>query len=163
MSDIIELSELDFNDNFGGGNDDWNKKSSNFGGGLEFLMNDKIKESSKSTSDINLDDLNNLENELNDLVDDIPDSSFKPKSDMFSSPSSMFEEKQSVKFSDGPSVGKATSNIGGDNKTWDGYSTFNNVPLNPDKQMPSQPQLSKEEMLREKFKILRKLEALEKK
>ena len=28
MSDIIELSELDFNDNFGGGNDDWNKKSS---------------------------------------------------------------------------------------------------------------------------------------
>jgi hypothetical protein len=163
MSDIIELSELDFNDNFGGGNDDWNKKSSNFGGGLEFLMNDKIKESSKSTSDINLDDLNNLENELNDLVDDIPDSSFKPKSDMFSSPSSMFEEKPSVKFSDGPSVGKATSNIGGDNKTWDGYSTFNNVPLNPDKQMPSQPQLSKEEMLREKFKILRKLEALEKK
>ena len=163
MSDIIELSELDFNDNFGGGNDDWNKKSSNFGGGLEFLMNDKIKESSKTTSDINLDDLNNLENELNDLVDDIPNSSFKPKSDMFSTPSSMFEDKQSVKFSDGPSVGKSTSNIGGDNKTWDGYSTFNNVPLNPDKQMPSQPQLSKEEMLREKFKILRKLEALEKK
>ena len=163
MSDIIELSELDFNDNFGGGNDDWGKKSSNFGGGLEFLMNDKIKESSKTTSDINLDDLNNLENELNDLVDDIPNNSFKPKSDMFSAPGSMFEDKPSVKFSDGPSVGKATSNIGGDNKTWDGYGTFNNVPLNPDKQMPSQPQLSKEEMLREKFKILRKLEALEKK
>jgi hypothetical protein len=68
MSDIIELSELDFNDNFGGGNDDWNKKSSNFGGGLEFLMNDKVKESSKPTSDIDLDDLNNLENELNNFL-----------------------------------------------------------------------------------------------
>jgi hypothetical protein len=162
MSDIIELSELDFNENFEG-NNEWDKKSSNFGGGLEFLMNDKIKENSKSTSDINLDDLNNLENELNDLVDDIPATSFKPNSDMFSSPSSMFDDKPSVKFSDGPSIGKSTSNISGDAKTWDGYGKFNNVPLNPDKALPSQPQLSKEEMLREKFKILRKLEALEKK
>lgn len=162
MSDIIELSELDFNENFGGEND-WDKKSSNFGGGLEFLMNDKIKEGSKPTSDIDLDDLNNLENELNNLVDDIPDNSYKPKSDMFSSPSSMFDDKPSVKFSDGPSIGKATSDIGGDSKTWDGYGKFNNVPLNPDKVMPSQPQFTKEEMLREKFKFLRKLEALEKK
>ena len=164
MSDIIELSELDFNENFeGNSNNEWDKKSSNFGGGLEFLMNDKIKESSRQTSDINLDDLNNLENELNDLVDDIPPSSFKPKSDMFSSPSSMFEDKPSVKFNDGPSIGKSTSNISGDAKTWDGYGKFNNVPLNPDKVLPSQPQLTKEEMLREKFKFLRKLEALEKK
>lgn len=164
MADIIELSELDFNENFeGNSNNEWDKKSSNFGGGLEFLMNDKIKESSRQTSDINLDDLNNLENELNDLVDDIPPSSFKPKSDMFSSPSSMFEDKPSVKFNDGPSIGKSTSNINGDAKTWDGYGKFNNVPLNPDKVLPSQPQLTKEEMLREKFKFLRKLEALEKK
>jgi len=162
MAEIIELSELDFNDNFGN-NNEWENKSSNFGGGLEFLMNDKIKESSKSSSDINLDDLNNLENELNDLVDDLPGNSFKPKSDMFSSPSSMFDDKPSVKFSDGPSIGKSTSSISGDAKTWDGYSKFNNVPLNPDKVLPSQPQLTKEEMLREKFKFLRKLEALEKK
>ena len=162
MSDIIELSELDFNEKFES-NNDWNKKSSNFGGGLEFLMNDKIKENSKSASDIDLEDLNDLENDLNNLVDDIPSSSFKPKSDMFSSPSSMFEDKQSVKFNDGPSIGKSTSNISGDAKTWDGYGKFNNVPLNPDKSMPSQPQLTKEEMLREKFKFLRKLEAIEKK
>jgi hypothetical protein len=166
MADIIELSELDFNENFGGdggGQNDWDKKTSNFGGGLEFLMNDKIKDS-KPTSDIDLDDLNNLENELNNLVDDIPDSGgFKPRSDMFSEPSSMFDDKPSVKFSDGPSIGKSTSNIGNDSKTWDGYGKFNNVPLNPDKVLPSQPQLSKEEMLREKFKFLRKLEALEKK
>jgi len=166
MAEMIELSELDFNDNSGGGND-WSKKSTNFGGGLEFLMNDKMKEASKVTSDIDLDDLNNLENELNNLVDDIPSTSnsYKPSSDMFSSPSSMYNEKPSVRFSDGGSsnIGKATSDLDGDSKTWDGYGKFNNVPINPDNALPSQPQLTKEEMLREKFKFLRKLEALEKK
>ena len=168
MAEMIEISELDFNDNSGSSN--WNNKSSNFGGGLEFLMNDKIKESSKLSSDIDLDDLNNLENELNNLVDDIPGTnsggSYKPASDMFSAPSSMFnDDKPSVRFSDGGSsgVGRATSDLGGDAKTWDGYGKFNNVPINPDKGLPSQPQLTKEEMLREKFKFLRKLEALEKK
>ena len=165
---MIEISELDFNDNSGGSN--WNNKSTNFGGGLEFLMNDKIKEGSKLSSDIDLDDLNNLENELNNLVDDIPNTSsggsYKPASDMFSAPSSIFnDDKPSVRFSDGGSsgVGRATSDLGGDAKTWDGYGKFNNVPINPDKGLPSQPQLTKEEMLREKFKFLRKLEALEKK
>jgi hypothetical protein len=166
MAEMIEISELDFNDNSGG--NDWSNKSSNFGGGLEFLMNDKVKESSKLSSDIDLDDLNNLENELNNLVDDIPSTSsgYKPASDMFSAPSSMFNDDKpsSVRFSDGGSgIGKATSDIGGDSKTWDGYGKFNNVPINPDKGLPSQPQLTKEEMLREKFKFLRKLEALEKK
>ena len=166
MAEMIELSELEFNDS---GNDDWrNKKSTNFGGGLEFLMNDKIKEGSRVTSDIDLDDLNNLENELNNLVDDIPstNSGYKPASDMFSTPSSIFnDDRQSVRFNDGGSsnIGKATSDLGGDSKSWDGYGKFNNVPINPDKGLPSQPQLTKEEMLREKFKFLRKLEALEKK
>jgi hypothetical protein len=167
MAEMIELSELDFNDV---GNNNWdNKKSTNFGGGLEFLMNDKVKESSKISSDIDLEDLNNLENELNNLVDDVPNTNigYKPASDMFSSPSSLFEDnKPSVRFSDGGSsnIGRATSDLGDDSsKTWDGYGKFNNVPINPDKGLPSQPQLTKEEMLREKFKFLRKLEALEKK
>ena len=167
MAEMIELSELEFNDS---GNNDWNnKKTTNFGGGLEFLMNDKVKESSKISSDIDLEDLNNLENELNNLVDDFPSTSngYKPASTMFSSPSSLFDDnKPSVRFSDSGSsnIGRATSDLGDDSsKTWDGYGQFNNVPINPDKGLPSQPQLTKEEMLREKFKFLRKLEALEKK
>ena len=167
MAEMIELSELEFNDS---GNNDWNnKKTTNFGGGLEFLMNDKVKESSKISSDIDLEDLNNLENELNNLVDDFPSTSggYKPASTMFSSPSSLFDDnKPSVRFNDGGSsnIGRATSDLGDDSsKTWDGYGQFNNVPINPDKGLPSQPQLTKEEMLREKFKFLRKLEALEKK
>ena len=113
-----------------GGNRSGNK-SVNFGGGLELLMNDKIKDSGKPTSDIELDDLNNLENELNNLVEDIPSNSFKPKSDLFSSPSSFFEEKQGVRFSDEePSIGQSTSQTSNNTKTWDGFGKFNDIPMN---------------------------------
>jgi hypothetical protein len=159
MDDIIEISELDLND----GDFGFERKSSNFGGGLELLMNDKIKESARPSSDINLDDLNNLENELNNLVDDIPSNSFKPKSDLFGSSSSFsFDDKPSVRFNDS-SIGQDTAQTENDTKTWDGYGKFNNIPINPDKAVPMEPKLSKDEMLREKFKYLRKLEVLEKK
>jgi len=156
MADIIELTDLDIGGpSFG--------NSSSFGGGLELLMNDKVKDSNP-TSDIELEDLNNLENELNNLVEDIPSSSFKPKSDLFSSPGSFFEEKHSVKFSDEePSIGQSTSQTSNNTKTWDGFGKFNDIPLNPDASIPMEPKLSKDELLREKFKYLRKLEALEKK
>jgi hypothetical protein len=168
MADFIELTELDINDDSSNWNNRPSLKSSNFGGGLELLMNDKVKESKTQNSDIDLEDLNNLENELNNLVDD-SNTSFQPRSEMFSNPSSHFgshfgsDEKQSVKFSDGPAIGKSTAESSTDSKSWDGYAKFNNVPLNPDKPVSSQPQLSKDEMMREKFKFLRKLEALEKK
>ena len=48
-------------------------------------------------------------------------------------------------------------------KTWDGYGKFNNVPLNPDKTVNLEQPLNKDEMLREKFKYLKKLEILEEK
>jgi hypothetical protein len=164
MADIMEITELDFNDNdFGGGRGGGFGKSSNFGGGLELLMNDKIKESNRPSSDINLDDLNNLENELNDLVDDFPSESFRPKSDFFSKPSVSFEEPSINIGGFDNNLGKSTSQTENDNKTWDGYGKFNNIPMNPDKSVPLEPRMSKEEMLREKFKYLRKLEGLEKK
>ena len=53
---MIEISELDLNDS----NFSFEKKSTNFGGGLELLMNDKIKDNNKPTSDIDLDDLKDL-------------------------------------------------------------------------------------------------------
>jgi hypothetical protein len=162
MSDLMEITELDFNDDFGGG------RSSNFGGGLELLMNDKVRESSRPTSDIDLDDLNRLENELNDLSD-IPTTSFAPKSDLFDKPS-----PRSVSFNDEPALklngfgsdtglGRATSETENDDKTWDGYGKFNNIPINPDKQIPLEPRLSRDETMREKFKYLKKLQGLEKK
>jgi hypothetical protein len=158
MDDMIEISELDLNDS----NFSFDKKSTNFGGGLELLMNDKIKDSNKPTSDIDLEDLNNLENELNNLVEEIPDNSFKPKSDLFGGTSIRFDDKPSVRFNDS-TIGQSTSQTENNNTTWDGYGKFNNIPLNPDKAVPMEPKLSREETLREKFKYLRKLEGLEKK
>jgi hypothetical protein len=159
MADIIEISSLNLDDG-------WNQnKSSNFGGGIELLMNDKIKEgNSRSSGDIDLEDLTNLENELNDLVEDtpmdIPSSSFQPRSSLFGATT---EEKPNVRFREEPSIGESTAGVDDPSKTWDGYGKFNNIPMNPDKHVSSQPQMSKEELLREKFKFLRKLEALEKK
>ena len=154
----MEISDLDFNDS----NFSFENKSSNFGGGLELLMNDKVKDSSRPTSDIDLEDLNNLENELNNLVDDTPSSSYKPKSDLFSGQNFSFDDKPSVRFNES-TIGQSTSQTNNDNKTWDGYGKFNNIPMNPDKAVPMEPKMSKEDMLREKFKYLRKLEGLEKK
>ena len=155
----MEITELDMNDSGFG-------RSSNFGGGLELLMNDKVRESSRPTSDIDLEDLSKLENELNDLVEDIPSGGFAPKSDLFDSkPSVSFGDDTPIRLSsfDDNNLGRATSDTENDNKTWDGYGKFNNIPLNPDKSFQTEPKLSKDEMLREKFKYLRKLEALEKK
>jgi hypothetical protein len=166
MADFIELTELDINDTANNWSSTPASRSTNFGGGLELLMNDKIKENKTQKSDIDLADLNNLENELNNLVDEST-TSYQPKSDMFNNPSSSFvqDDKQNVRFSfgDAPAIGKSTAHSAAENKSWDGFAKFNDIPMNPDKPISAQPQLSKDEMLREKFKFLRKLEALEKK
>jgi hypothetical protein len=166
-NDIIDISSIKLNDG--------PMKSTNFGGGIELLMNDKVRDGgSKPTSDINIDDLDNLENELFDLVEeDAPSrstydnkSNFFGKTVNFDNPSSdkpnvRFEETSNFGSSDQPSIGKSTAQQSGEEKTWDGYAKFNNIPINPDKPQSNEPQMSKEELLREKFKFLRKLEALE--
>uniref|UniRef100_A0A6C0LBL0 Uncharacterized protein n=1 Tax=viral metagenome TaxID=1070528 RepID=A0A6C0LBL0_9ZZZZ len=159
-SEIIDLSMEE--------DTSFRQKSVNFGAGIELLMNEKTKKESAGSSDIHLDDLNNLEDELNNLTSDIDSGNnqfFEGKSNFFSKqvPSA---EKPSVSFSEegvDNNIGKATAETTPDSKTWDGYGKFNNIPINPDKAPPSAPQMSKEELLREKFKYLRKLEALEKK
>ena len=67
------------------------KPSVNFGPGIELLMNDKKKTSSRAnspSSDINLADLQDLENDLNDLsidkTDDVKYSLRESKSSAFS-------------------------------------------------------------------------------
>jgi hypothetical protein len=159
--------------------------SVNFGGGIELLMNDKRKnDGSKAPSgDIDLEDLTELENELNDLSIDINQ---EPRNIHTTSKSDMFKNAFSgsiklnssndndndndddnikLKFDDTPNIniGKATASSSNDSKTWDGFGKFNNIPVNPDKYMSDKPKMTAEELLLEKFKILRKLEALESK
>jgi hypothetical protein len=154
------------------------RPSVNFGGGIELLMNDKRlngnSDSKKASKDIDLGDLTDLEQELNNLVEEPPKSapSFS-KSGLFDSPVFKLntgEVKDNVSIgsivsiNDSPQVGKATAaSAQGDNKTWDGFTKFNNVPINPDKVMSDKPKLSPEELLLEKFKVLRKLEEVERK
>ena len=77
--DIIDISAIHLNDSGSRG------RQSNFGGGIELLMNEKKKEGKSGGSDIHLDDLNNLEQELNELVDDTGfGGGYDKKSDFFS-------------------------------------------------------------------------------
>jgi len=48
-------------------------------------------------------------------------------------------------------------------ETWDGFKKFNNIPVNPNTEVPTQPRMTTEQILREKIIYLRKLEALAKK
>ena len=162
--DIIDISDdLNLDSN-------WGSKSSGSNFGLELLMNDKSAASRAPTSDIDIDDLNNLEAELNDLANETAPMTNSYESGLFGLKTD-FDDKPSVRFDDKPSVfsggsgslGQSTASQGGDSKTWDGYGKFNNIPINPDAHMSSKPRLSKDEELREKFKYLRKLEDLERK
>ena len=176
------------------------KPSVNFGGGIELLMNDKVRKSEGKrtpTMDIDLGDLNDLEAELNNLVEEPRSAPAVSKSGLFNS--SLFggfklnsdkgnndrgnndrgndkgnNDRGNDNVSIGsivsvndfppPNVGKATaSSAQHDSKTWDGFTKFNNVPLNPDKAQSDKPRLSPEETLLEKFKVLRKLEEIERK
>jgi len=146
------------------------RPSVNFGSGIELLMNDK-KSEKKESSSVEIDDISKLEDELNDLSESIDTNSKKinepsSKKSLFSG---LFGEKkdgENIKQIIGnndekETLGKATSNMN-ENKTWDGYGKFNNVPISLDKQ-DTKPELTKEEELKERFKYLRKLEDLERK
>ena len=142
-------------------------RSVNFGPGVELLMNDKSKkDSSAPKGDIDLGDLDTLESELNDLSQESKKSTKEMRSSLFSIPTGGSSSNEKLDVDDSspdetPSIGRATSKIDDAEKTWDGFTKFNDIPLAPD--TPAEPELTKEETLREKFKYLRKLEDLEKK
>ena len=139
-------------------------RKTNFGGGLEFLMNEKKIDTHSSGGNIDIDDLNTLENELNDLAgNDGNPVSNNFDSGLFGIKTDFEDDRPTVHFDDIPSIGHDTANTQADTKTWDGYGKFNNIPVNPDRFMSAEPKMSKEELLREKFRYLRKLEDLEKK
>ena len=150
--------------------------SVNFGSGIELLMNDNVKSSDKAKSDINISDLNTLEDELNDLSNNInpngdePNISSLPKSDLFKSLKTTSQSNnenivlnknigeataESLNYSINDSNGENNKDGNQEAKKWQ----FNNVPIDPDK--PIEKSLSPEEILAEKFSILRKLESLE--
>jgi Family of unknown function (DUF5767) len=189
MDDFIEITEL--NDISTGSNS--NSKSVNFGGGLELLMNDKAKSGGKKNSngDVNdLDDLATLEFELNNLTDADNLGSFETfetngnnksggnKSgggfaNLFSSATdSIFssnetsspQKEKGFSINVNKTLGEETADASyGDQTTWDGYSKIN-TPINPDKTFISpEKMVTKDEAMMEKFKLLKKIESMERK
>ena len=162
MDDIIEIGDIDTPTEL---------PSANFGAGIELLMNEKRQTSDKKDGDdIDIQDLDNLESELNafsDIKINIADTS-KPDFDDNSKGISL-GESNSVKFNFDkvevqPSIVTDTKeNMKNDNQTWDGYSKFNDIPLNPSVDHSSSRHRTKEEALKEKFNLLKKLEVLERK
>ena len=124
--EVFELSELEpITLNLGG------SSSSNFGSGIELLMNEKNKSSSASTR-IDLGELDKLENELNELSSS---NSSAPQSESRSIGgfgASLFGMAASEKRSDEPKIGQATVEGIGNTKTWDGFSKLNEVPVGGD-------------------------------
>ena len=135
--------------------------SMSFGGGIELLMNDKKKGTTATASgDIGIGELSELENELNNLADDVKDKSLEKSSkpDIVSNIAESLNVKfDDVKISKESNLGKKTADAYQDSKTWDGFGKFSSVPVQ------SEAQLTKDELIREKFKYLRRLEDLESK
>lgn len=124
--EVIELSELDpISINLGG-------SSSNFGSGIELLMNEKNKSSSASTR-IDLGELDKLEDELNELTS--ANSAPAPSKSIGGFGSSLFgfaSASASESKADEPKLGQATVEGIGNTKTWDGFSKLNEVPAGGD-------------------------------
>ncbi len=171
--DIIEIEPDDINMNniniptFSDNEDDIDdiiqRPSSNFGSGIELLMNDKNKNEKKSTN-IDIEDISKLEDELNELTSDfnLGNSNIKKINNDTKNNETKNNETKNIETDDDIDIGKKTAKIGSlPSKSWDGYTAYNDVP-NDDK-IYEKKKLSPEEELREKFKYIKKFEELEKK
>ena len=176
--DDININNIDipmFSDNENNDDDFIIKQSTNFGSGIELLMNDKNKNEKKSTN-IDIEDISKLEDELNELTSDVNLGSSNnnvkkinnDKKNDFKKIGTKYNEPANVDMNnfeseiDENNIGKNTAKIGSlPSKSWDGYTTYNDIP-NDDK-INEKKKLSPEEELREKFKYIKKFEELEKK
>ena len=142
-------------------------KSVNFGPGADLFMNPSRKSNPSSPkSDLGLKELNSIS------LDDVPSIKTVPtptRSSLFAAATTThvkpvvlnISENNTNNNNNNPSI--ASSSVPKDGKTWDGFQKFNNIPVDPTKEIPNVPKLSKDQELKEKLIYLRKLESLEKK
>lgn len=136
--------------------------SSNFGPGIEFLMNDKKKSGSANTN-VDLGDMEKLENELNELTNESKANSDTRTLTGFASNLFNFGGKPapaapSVTANQHPDtdskLGSATVESIGSTKTWDGFSKMGDVPASAS----SLPRMTDKEKRRKKRAMLKKLD-----
>jgi len=155
--------------------------SSNFGGGIELLMNNSKRSTASSTqqsSNISLGDLDSLESELNNLSSSSSSASASSSSSSSSQahPSSQGGDTKLLsglssffgfnKSDDTPAAANDTSNAksnlgqatketnSGTTKSWDGFMKFNDIPEN----VPLQSKMSDRDKLRKKKLMLKRIE-----
>ena len=138
--------------------------------GAELLMN--VKKRRNSNMELSPDDLDNLESDLNNLVNN--NKTINSDNDKTIKIDTINQSEYNKKDGHNEKIEEPThkSTIFGStffsgkkeekNETWDGYKQFNDVPIDPETNIPKHPEISKEELLKEKFKYLKKLEELEK-
>ena len=131
---------------------DGDLNSSEFGSGIELLMNEKVKNSSKKSESSN--SLKNLENDISE-IDNIGGHSLPPdiNKEIHLDKKESFNNKPTIE------IAKATSHMEMGNETWDGFKNLNSI--NIEEEERHSKRLSAQELLKEKFEILRKLENLE--
>jgi hypothetical protein len=162
MSGIIEISELELNDS-----SSYSLPSSNFGGGLELLMNDKQKKSNKN-SNVVLEDVEDIEMELNNLVNDTSDI----QNNYNYSDNKVSFQNTNTNTNTNANTNNNTNDLGYQtakqtpptvHKTWDGFSSnISEVPFNPDVNVKVEPKLSNEEQYKQKLFYIRRLKKLNK-
>jgi hypothetical protein len=188
MSEPFELQSLDFDvlggDNgsssaFGGGIEllmnDRGKRAQSGSGGSGFGGGGN---SGFGGGGFELDDLSKLEKDMNDL-DPLPSTFFGTSSSSSAPPgdrtdsafgppplpaSVSFQEHPQVHLLSDPlpEVGEGTAQSYSNTKTWDGYGSFNDIPVQPDHPPPA-PSVSREELFREKRELLLVLDKMESK
>jgi Family of unknown function (DUF5767) len=123
------------------------KPTSDFGGGLEFLMNDKKKDGNKQEFSVSIEDeLKEMEMLGSDLEPNHP-KEIKPIRLKFDN------TNESI------SIGKDTASIDTFSQSNSGFRHMNDIPV--EEEIKNIETKSKEELLKDKFVYLRKLEDLE--
>jgi hypothetical protein len=164
----FEISELEpITIDFGGSS----SRSTNFGSGIELLMNDKMKSSSAATT-IDLGELDKLEDELNELssinMNPAPSSSSdngtKTLSGFASNLFGFGNNNNNVKINmedekTDSKLGHATIESIGNTKTWDGYSKLNEIPTNSSTGSSASSNMSDREKRRKKRAMIKALES----
>ena len=129
---------------------------SSLGDGIELLMNEKVKNSQNSGGESSK---KSMEQELNDL-NELNSISIEPEP-IPSAGGNDFKAKDSFINKPAVEIAKGTSKMDENMESWDGFKDINQI--NIDTSNEKSTKLTEQELLREKFEMLRKLEALEEK
>ena len=132
--------------------------SSSLGDGIELLMNEKVKNAQNNESKTNT---KSMEQELNDLneLNNISIDPVLPTGDSLK----LNEHTSKDSFINKPAIdiAKGTSKMDETTESWDGFKDINHINIEATNE--KSVKMTEDELLRNKFEILRKLETLEEK